>query len=30
MIGTGASARGRGSAPPPTSGLLGPVRLVTR
>jgi hypothetical protein len=30
MIGTGASARGRGSAPPPTSGLLGPVRLVAR
>jgi hypothetical protein len=26
----GNSARGRGSAPPPTSGLLGPVRLVAR
>ena len=30
MIGTGASANGRGVAPPPTSGLLGPVRLVAR
>jgi hypothetical protein len=30
MIGTGASARGRGAATPPTSGLLGPVRLVAR
>jgi hypothetical protein len=27
---TGNSARGRGSAPPPASGLLGPVRLVAR
>jgi len=26
----GNSARGRGSAPPPASGLLGPVRLVAR